>query len=151
MGLTCLWQLASHVHFTASNFDDAWQFFNIVRNPNMMWIAGWLWSQCKENWPHLTVILGTPSNFAFLGWHKCSSRLMTVVLGTLWSSIKQIEATYELQRGCPFETLDCSLKSGTCLGMREPQECKLGVSGKYRRFWKLSGSSGLFFYMTQLY
>ena len=33
MGLTCLWQLESHLEFTASNFDDAWQFFNIVRNP----------------------------------------------------------------------------------------------------------------------
>ena len=31
MGLTCLWQLESHVEFTASDFDDAWQFFNIVR------------------------------------------------------------------------------------------------------------------------
>ena len=28
---------------------------------------------------------GTPSNFAFLGWHQCSSRLVTVLLGTLWS------------------------------------------------------------------
>ena len=35
MGLTCLWQLESHVEFTASNFDSAWQFFNIVRNPNI--------------------------------------------------------------------------------------------------------------------
>ena len=35
LGLTCLWQLESHVEFTASNFDDAWQFFNIVRNPNI--------------------------------------------------------------------------------------------------------------------
>ena len=34
-GLTCLWQLESHVEFTASNFDDAWQFFNIVRNPHI--------------------------------------------------------------------------------------------------------------------
>ena len=34
-GLTCLWQLESHVEFTASNVDDAWQFFNIVRNPNI--------------------------------------------------------------------------------------------------------------------
>ena len=25
----------------------------------------------------------------------------------------------ELQQGCPFETLVCSLKSGTCLGMRD--------------------------------
>ena len=85
---------------------------------------------------------------------------MTVLLGTLWSSIKQIEAPYvfdwedvialdtmqgdrassrregnvswvflscgrnlgyilELKRGCTFETLVCSLKSGTCLGMRD--------------------------------
>ena len=35
MGLTCLWQLESHVEFTASNYDDAWQFFNILRNPNI--------------------------------------------------------------------------------------------------------------------
>ena len=35
MGLTCLWRLESHVEFTASNFYDAWQFFNIVRNPNI--------------------------------------------------------------------------------------------------------------------
>ena len=85
---------------------------------------------------------------------------MTVLLGTLWSSIKQTEAPYvfdwekakaldtmqgnrasscregkislgfsscgrnlgyilEVQRGYPFETLVCSLKSGTCLGMRD--------------------------------
>ena len=82
------------------------------------------------------------------------------VLGTLWISIKQIEAPYvfdwenaialdtmqgnrasshregkvswvfascgrnlgyilELHRGCPFATLVSSLKSGTCLGMRD--------------------------------
>ena len=35
MCLTCLWQLESHVESTASNFDDAWQFFIIVRNPNI--------------------------------------------------------------------------------------------------------------------
>ena len=35
MDVICLWQLESHVEFTVSNFDDAWQFFNIVRNPNI--------------------------------------------------------------------------------------------------------------------
>ena len=126
----------------------------------MMWIAGWLWSQWTGNWPHLNFILVTLSNFAFLGCHQCSSPLVTVLLGTLWGSVKQIEAPYvfdwenaialdimqgnrasshrewkvswvfsicgrnlgyilELQRGCPFETLVCSLKSGTCLGMRD--------------------------------
>ena len=33
--LTCLWQLESHVEFTASNVDDDWHFFNIVRNLNI--------------------------------------------------------------------------------------------------------------------
>ena len=36
MGLICLWQQESHVEFTASNCDDAWQFFNKVRNPNII-------------------------------------------------------------------------------------------------------------------
>ena len=85
---------------------------------------------------------------------------MTVFLGTVCISSKQIEAAYvfdrehgivinsiqgnrasslsegevswvfsscgrnlgdilELKPGCPFETLVCSLKSGTCLGMRD--------------------------------
>ena len=60
----------------------------------MMWIAVCLWSQFKGNWPHRNFILGTLSNFAFLGWHQCTSRLVTVLLGNLWSSIKQIEAPY---------------------------------------------------------
>ena len=34
-GLTSFGQLESHVDFTASNVDDAWQFLNIVRNPNI--------------------------------------------------------------------------------------------------------------------
>ena len=34
---------------------------------------------------------------------------------------------------------------------RTTQKCKLGLAGKYRRFWKLSGSPGLFFYLTQWY
>ena len=48
----------------------------------------------QGKWTHLNLILGTPSNFAFLGGHQCSSGLVTVLFGTLWSSIKQIEAPY---------------------------------------------------------
>ena len=43
-GLTCIWKLESHVEFTASNVDDSWQFFNIVRNPNITV------SKRKETW-----------------------------------------------------------------------------------------------------
>ena len=34
-GPDMLWQLESQVQFTSSNFDDSWQFFNILRNPNI--------------------------------------------------------------------------------------------------------------------
>ena len=158
----------------------------------MTWIAGWLWRQCKGNWPHLKLILGTPSNFAFLGWHQCSSRLVTVLLGTLWSSIKQIEAPYvligktqllwtqcrvigphlaEMEKSNGFSRVAARTwgifssyggevhsklefvqwSQDTCLGMRDSSQCKLGVAGQYGRFWNLSGSTGLFFYLTEWY
>ena len=103
---------------------------------------------------------GYTEQFCIPGVTSVFLRLVTVLLGTLWSSIKQIEAPYvfdwenaialdtmqgnrassrregkvscvfsscgrnlgyilELQRGCPFETLVFSLKSGTGLGMRD--------------------------------
>ena len=40
------------------------------------------------------LISATPSYFAFLGRHQSSSRLVPVFLGTLYSSIKKIEAPY---------------------------------------------------------
>ena len=36
-----------------------------------------------------------------------------------WCCGRNLGYILELQRGCPFETLVCSLKSGTCLGMRD--------------------------------
>ena len=39
----------------------------------------------------------------------------------------------------------------TCLGMMDKSGMLLGIAGQYRRFWQLSGSSGLFFYFTQWY
>ena len=43
---------------------------------------------------HLNLICGTLSYFAFQSLHQSSSRLETVFLGTLWCSIKKIEAPY---------------------------------------------------------
>ena len=84
-----------------------------------MWIAGWLWSQCKGNWPHLNLILGTPSNFAFLGdisvllvlWQCCwglsgvqssKSRLLMCLIGKTrriqlsnWTELKWTELNLE--------------------------------------------------------
>ena len=43
---------------------------------------------------HLELIWGTPIYFRFIRRHQCPSRLVTVFLGTLCSSIKQIKAPY---------------------------------------------------------
>ena len=60
----------------------------------MMWNARWLWIQWRGNVLHLDLIWGTPINFAFLRWHQCSSLDVTVVLGILFSSIREIEVPY---------------------------------------------------------
>ena len=60
----------------------------------MMWNRGWLWSQCRGIRLHLKLISGTSNYFAFLQRNQCLSRLVTVFLGILWSSIKQIKAPY---------------------------------------------------------
>ena len=64
-----------------------------------IWNAGWLWSQCRGNVLQFESILGTPNYFAFLRWHQCSSRLVTVFLGILWSSIKEIVVPYVFDWG----------------------------------------------------
>ena len=107
----------------------------------------------KGKWASSLVDLGYTEVFCIPEVHQCSSRFVTVFLGTLWCSIKKIEALYmfdweygialhamqgnqasftskgdvsyhfsscgrdlgyicELQRGWPFETLLCSVKSG---------------------------------------
>ena len=43
---------------------------------------------------HLELTWDTPSYFAFLTLQQCSSHLVTVSSGTLWCSIKHIEAPY---------------------------------------------------------
>ena len=60
----------------------------------MMCNAGWLWSQSRVIGLHLELICGTLSYFTFLWWNQCPTNLVTVFLGTLWSSIKQIKAPY---------------------------------------------------------
>ena len=60
----------------------------------MMWNARWLWIQWRGNVLHLELIWGTPIYFAFLRWHQCSSLVVTVFLGILFSSIREIEVAY---------------------------------------------------------
>ena len=59
-----------------------------------MWTARWLWIQWRGNVLHLELIWGTPIYFAFLRWYQCSSLFVTVSLGILFSSIREIEVPY---------------------------------------------------------
>ena len=69
----------------------------------MMWNARWLWIQWKGNVLHLELIWGTPIYFEFLWWHQCSSLDVTVILGILFSSIREIEFPYifDWEQGTP--------------------------------------------------
>ena len=72
-----------------------------------MWNERQLWIQWRGNVLHLELICGTPINFAFLRWHQCSSRLVTVFLGILWSSIKEMEVPYmfDWEHGIPLHAM----------------------------------------------
>ena len=74
---------------------------NLYRTCNV----GWLWSQCRWNAHHLELNCGTSIYFAFLMWHKCSSHLVTVFLGILWSSLNEIEVPYvfDWEHGIPLQ------------------------------------------------
>ena len=68
-----------------------------------MWNARWLWIQWRGNVLHLELIWVTTIYFAFLRWHQCSSLVVTVFLGILFSSIREIEVPYvfDWERGTP--------------------------------------------------
>ena len=57
----------------------------------MMWNERWLWIQWRGNVLHLELFWGTTIYFAFLRWHQCSSLVVTVFLGILFSSFRESE------------------------------------------------------------
>ena len=69
----------------------------------MMWNARCLWIEWRGNVLHLELIWGTPIYFAFLRWHQCSSLVVTVSLGILFTSISEIEVPYDFdwEHGTP--------------------------------------------------
>ena len=69
----------------------------------MMWNVRSLWIQWRGNVLHLEFIWDTPIYFAFLRSHQCSSLIVTVFLGILFSSIQEIEVPYvfNLEHGTP--------------------------------------------------
>ena len=73
----------------------------------MMWNARWLWIQWRGNVLHLELIWFTPIYFAFLRWHQCSSLVLPVFWGILFSSIREIEvpSVFDLEHGTPQHEL----------------------------------------------
>ena len=63
--------------------------------------------QCRGNALHLELIWCTPIYFALLRGHRYSSRLVTVILGILWSSVKEIEVPYVFdgEHGIPLHAM----------------------------------------------
>ena len=73
----------------------------------MMWNARLLWIQWRGNVLHLELIWGTPIYFAFLRWHQFSSLVVTVFLGILFRSIREIEVPYvfDWEHGTPLQKM----------------------------------------------
>ena len=84
----------------------------------MMWNARWLWIQRRENVLHLELIWDTPIYFAILRWHQCSSLVVTVFLGILFSSITEIEFPYlfDWKHGTPQRAIHGNLASSCGVG-----------------------------------
>ena len=64
------------------------------------------------DWENAIALYTMPGN-------QASSRREWKVSWVFSSCGRNLGNILELQRGCPFETLVCSLKSGSCLGMRD--------------------------------
>ena len=54
----------------------------------------WLWSTCRGIWTHLELICRTWNHFVLLRWHQLHSRLLKVFLGTLGSSIQEVQTPF---------------------------------------------------------
>ena len=126
----------------------------------MMWIAGWLLRQCKGNWPHLNLILGTPSNFHSCGdfsvllvlWQCCwglsgvqlsKSRFLTCLIGKtqlLWTQCWEIGPHLAARRKSHGFFSSCGRNLGYILELRRGCPFETGVcSGKSGHLSKYEG------------
>ena len=72
----------------------------------------------KGNWASCRVDLGYTELFCIPEVHQCSSRFVTVFLGTLWCSIKKIEAPYvfDCEYGISLHAMNGNRASFPCEG-----------------------------------
>ena len=99
-----------------------------------MWIAGWLWSQCKGNWASSQFDFGYTEQFCIPGVTSVFFSSVTVLLGTLWRSIKQIKAPYVFD-------WENAIALDTMLGNRTSSRREMNVSWV---FWVAAGTWGIF-------
>ena len=84
----------------------------------MMWNVRWLWIQWRGNVLRIELIWGTPIYFAFLWWHQCSSLVVTVFQGILFSSTREIEFPYifDWEHGTPQHEMQGNRTSSCGVG-----------------------------------
>ena len=72
----------------------------------------------KGKWASSRVDLGYTELFCIPEVHQCSSRFVTVFLGTLWCSIKKIEAPYvfDWEYGIALHAMQGNRASFSCEG-----------------------------------
>ena len=76
-------------------------------------------AQMMGKWASSRVDLGYTELFCIPVVHQCSSRFVTVFLGTLWCSIKKIEATYvfDFEYGIALHAMQGNRASFAARGM----------------------------------
>ena len=104
--LTCLWQFKSHVEFTASNFDDARQFFNVVRNPNIT-------VSNRKKRPEL------PLNFQKRPYYPAMPRLHSWVLPHTYTGVLTSMNRLEFRMDIPAVTREYT--PGSCRNSTKPR------------------------------
>ena len=82
-------------------------------------VVGNLWSSIKQIEPPYVFDWENAIPLDTMQHNRGSFRREGKVSCVFSSCGRNLGYNLELQQGCPFETLVCSLMSGTCLGMRD--------------------------------
>ena len=96
--------------------------------------ARWLWSQCRRIWPHVGLNWSTQNSFVLLRCPQGSSRHVTVFLGPLRSSTKEVKGPFMFD-----------IYHGICLHATQGNQDLSHGKGKVSWFFLLpSGNWGIF-------
>ena len=93
----------------------------------------------KGKWASSRVDLGYTELFCIPEVHQCSSRFVTVFLGTLWCSIKKIEAPYVFDRELGIALHVMQGNRASCPGEGEVHTISRVAAGTWGIFASYSG------------